>query len=88
MDTNDRAALLQETGLGVLVLGLVATLAGQPDGAGQLTNEAGEVIATPTVDPNVRTGLVIAGLAVLLLWAGYKMVTPVTDATGTETPAQ
>jgi hypothetical protein len=69
--------------LGVVVLGLVEVLAGQPYGAAPLTNDAGEVIATPMIDPNIRTGLVIAGLVVMLVWGVYKMVA--TDLDTTET---
>jgi hypothetical protein len=28
------------------------------------------------VDPTIRTGLVILGLAILLLWGVYRMATP------------
>ncbi len=59
--------------VGVVVLGIVEILAGQPYGAAPVTNEAGEVVATPAVDPVLRTGLVVAGLVVLLLWGLYKM---------------
>ncbi|WP_459192604.1 hypothetical protein [Halosimplex sp. J119] len=72
----DRAAMALGGGLvllGVVVLGLVETLAGPPYGAAPATNDAGEVIATPLVDPNLRTGLVIAGLLVLLVWQLYRM---------------
>ncbi|WP_436928067.1 hypothetical protein [Halosimplex amylolyticum] len=72
----DRAAMALGGGLillGVVVLGIVETLAGQPYGAAPLTNDAGDIIATPLVDPNIRTGLVIAGLLVLLLWQLYRM---------------
>jgi hypothetical protein len=78
----DRIALLLSTGLmllGVVVLGFIEVIAGQPYGAAPLTNDAGEVIATPMVDPNIRTGLVILGLIVLLLWGIYKMITPVQE---------
>jgi hypothetical protein len=37
-----------------------------------VTNEAGEIVATPAVDPVIRTGVVLAGLAVLLLWGVYR----------------
>ena len=62
--------------LGVVVLGVVETLAGKPFGAAPITNDAGEVVATPMVDPTLRTGLVILGLAVLLLWGVYRMAAP------------
>jgi hypothetical protein len=66
--------------LGVVVLGIVEVLAGPPYGASAVeqTNEAGEVVNTiyPAVDPTIRTGLVILGLVVLLLWGVYKVVSP------------
>ena len=83
-DAIDRAA----TGLsfalmllGIVVLGVVEVLAGQPYGAAPVTNDAGEVVATPMVDPTIRTGLVILGLAVLLLWGVYRMVVPEAERT-------
>jgi hypothetical protein len=82
MDTIDRAAMLLGTGLmflGIVVLGLVETFTGEPYGAAPLTNDAGEIIAQPTVDPAIRTGLVVAGLVVLGLWAVYKMAQPVPE---------
>ncbi|WP_415380935.1 hypothetical protein [Halosimplex sp. TS25] len=72
----DRAAMALGGGLillGAVVLGIVEILAGQPYGAAPLTNDAGDIIATPLVDPNIRTGLVIAGLVVLLVWQLYRM---------------
>lgn len=83
MDTIDKAAMLLSTGLmflGIVVLGLIEIIAGEPYGAAPLKNEAGAIIAQPAVDPVVRTGLVLAGLVVLLLWAIYKLVTPVKPA--------
>lgn len=69
--------------LGVVGLGIVELVAGKPYGAAPLTNEAGEVIAMPMVDPTLRVGLVLAGLAVLGLYGVYKLVTPMapTDET-------
>lgn len=61
--------------LGIVVLGLVETLAGEPYGAAPITNDAGEVVATPLIDPALRTGLVILGLMVLLLWGLYRYAT-------------
>jgi hypothetical protein len=63
--------------LGIVGLGIVEILTGEPYGAAPITNEAGEVIASPAVDPNVRTGLVIAGLLVILLWGLYRMATSI-----------
>jgi len=62
--------------LGIVVLGIVEVLAGQPYGAAPVTNDAGEIVATPFVDPTIRTGLVLAGLLVLLLYGVYRLVTP------------
>lgn len=75
----DTAAMAVSAGLmllGIVVLGIVEILAGPPYGAAPITNDAGEVVATPFVDPNLRVGLVILGLVVLLLWGVYKLTTP------------
>lgn len=80
----DRIALLLSTGLmlvGIVVLGIVELLDGAPFGAAPLTNDAGTVVATPLVDPNIRTGLVLLGILVLLLWGIYKAITPVQERT-------
>jgi hypothetical protein len=76
--TIDRAAMAISGGLmllGIVVLGLIETLAGKPYGASPLTNDAGEVVATPMIDPALRTGLVILGLVVLLVWGLYRFAT-------------
>lgn len=76
IDTIDKAAMALGAGLmflGIVVLGIVEILAGPPYGAAPMTNDAGDVIATPMFDPALRTGLVIAGLVVLLVWQGYRM---------------
>lgn len=65
--------------LGVVVLGLIETLAGPPYGAAPTTNDAGEVIATPLVDPALRTGLVLLGLVVLFAWGLYEIYTPAVE---------
>jgi hypothetical protein len=81
-DVIDKAAWALSAALmllGIVVLGIVELLAGEPYGAAPLKNEAGEVIATPAVDPALRTGLVIAGLLVLLLWGIYRMAEPMTQ---------
>ena len=83
-DTIDRAATGLSLGLmllGIVGLGLVETLAGKPFGAAPITNDAGEVVATPMIDPTLRTGLVLLGLAVLLLWGVYRMVAPEEERT-------
>lgn len=68
--------------LGVVVLGIVEILGGEPYSAAPITNEAGEIVATPMIDPNLRTGLVILGLLVLLLWGLYRMASPTTFEAG------
>lgn len=78
-NTIDKAAMALSSALllaGIVVLGVVEILDGVPYGAVPATNEAGEVIAQPGVDPAVRTGLVLAGLAVLGLWGLYRVVVP------------
>jgi hypothetical protein len=85
-DTIDKVAMYLSGGLllaGVVVAGLIETLAGQPYGAAPQTNEAGEVIASPAIDPNIRTALVVAALLVMGLYAVYKLVTPMDSETGT-----
>jgi len=72
--------------LGVVVLGIVEIVDGAPYGAAPVTNEAGDIVATPGIDPAIRTGLVLAGLIVLLLWGGYRAVAG-PDATGATTGA-
>ncbi|QLH81840.1 hypothetical protein [Halosimplex pelagicum] len=74
--TIDRAAMALGGGLvllGVVGLGIVEVLAGPPYGAAPTTNDAGEVVATPMVDANLRVLLVVAGLVVLLAWQVYRM---------------
>ncbi|MEF8801969.1 MAG: hypothetical protein V5A38_09955 [Halolamina sp.] len=84
INTIDKAAMLVSGGLillGIVVLGLVETLAGKPYGAAPMVNDAGEVVATPLIDPALRTGLVILGLMVLLLWGLYRYtLTPMGEA--------
>lgn len=78
MDTIDKAAMALSATLVLLgvVLGIVEVLAGQPYGAAPLTNDAGQVLATPAIDPALRTGLVVSGLVVLLLWGLYRPEAP------------
>jgi len=92
-DIIDKAAMALSGGLmllGIVGLGIVEVLAGAPYGAAPVTNDAGEIIATPMVDPTIRTGLVIAGLVVLLIYGLYRLATPVEEVeatTGHETMA-
>ncbi|MFC7097215.1 hypothetical protein [Halobaculum marinum] len=67
--------------VGIVGLGVVEMLAGKPFGAAPVTNDAGEVVATPTVDPAIRTGLVILGLVVLFGVGLYRMATTGTERT-------
>lgn len=75
--------------LGIVVLGIMEVIAGKPYAPVPLKNDAGEVVATPMIDPTIRTGLVLAGIAVLALYGLYKLVTPVERerTTGHETTA-
>lgn len=77
-DTVDRIALGVSGALatiGIVVLGVVEIIAGEPYGAAPVTNDAGEIVATPAIDPTIRTGLVLAALAVLLVWGLYRVAT-------------
>ncbi|SFR40264.1 MULTISPECIES: hypothetical protein [Halorubrum] len=81
-DIIDTAARALSAGLmlfGIVVLGLVEVLAGQPYSPVPMTNEAGEVVATPLIAPEIRTGFVLAGLAVLGLYAAYRLVAPLPE---------
>lgn len=83
----DKAAMTVGGGLillGVVVLGFVELLYGQTYGAAPIANEAGEIVATPMVDPALRTGLVVAGLALLLLWGLYRYATILMDGAEVE----
>lgn len=91
-DIIDKAAMALSAGLmllGVVGMGVLELLAGKPFSPAPLTNEAGDVIATPLFTPQLRTGLVLAGIAVLGLYAAYKIVTPLAEdaQTGHETVA-
>ncbi|MDG5778790.1 hypothetical protein VB773_03885 [Haloarculaceae archaeon H-GB2-1] len=93
IETIDKAAMALSGGLmllGIVVLGFVELLDGAPYGAAPVTNDAGEVVATPMVDPALRTGLVLLGMAVLLVWGLYRYTVPpmdVDEATATEMTA-
>lgn len=85
-DIIDKTAMALGAGLiclGTIGLGIVELLAGKPYGAAPLTNDAGAVIATPAVDPALRTGLVLAGLVVLGLYGLYHIATEEEEATAT-----
>lgn len=75
-DTIDKIALGSSGAAmltGIVLLGIVEIIAGQPYGASPVTNDAGEVVATPFVDPTLRTALVILGLVILGLYGVYRM---------------
>jgi hypothetical protein len=91
-DIIDKAAMALSAGLmllGLVGMGIVEILAGAPYSPAPITNEAGDVVATPLISPQVRTGVVLAGLAVLGLYAAYQIVTPLAEdaKTGHETVA-
>ena len=65
--------------VGIVVMGFFEVLAGAPYSPAPLTNEAGDVLATPLLDPTLRTGFVILGLVVLALWGVYKVATPMAE---------
>ena len=84
-DIIDTAARALSAGLmlfGIVVLGIVEILAGQPYSPVPMTNEAGDVIATPLISPEIRTGFVLAGVAVMGLYAAYRLVAPLPDDRG------
>lgn len=90
LDLVDRIAAALAGGLmllGIVVLGAAEIIAGKPYGAAPLTNDAGAVVATPAIDPTLRTGLVIAGLAVLGLRGLYRVAAPGTED-GTDRAAE
>ena len=91
-DIIDKAAMALSAGLmllGIVGMGILEILVGPPYSPVPMTNDAGEVVATPLISPQVRTGVVLAGVAVLGLYAAYKIATPLADdaATGHETAA-
>lgn len=91
-DIIDKAAMALSAGLmllGTVGMGLIEILAGAPYSPVPITNEAGDVVATPLISPTVRTGVVLAGIAVLGLYAAYALVTPLAEdvESGRETMA-
>lgn len=85
-DTIDKVAMYLSGGLlllGVVVTGLMETLAGQPYTP---TDEQGNVLSSAVIEPNIRTALVVAGLLVLGTYAVYKLAAtdnPVAKAAST-----
>jgi len=57
--------------LGVVVLGLVESLSGPP----RSPIADGEIASGLTVDPNIRAGLILVGVIVLLVYAIYAFAT-------------
>jgi len=91
-DIIDKAAMALSAGLmllGIVGMGILEVRRRAPYGPVPLTNEAGDVIATPLFSAQLRTGVVLAGIAVLGLYAAYKIVTPLAEdaQTGHETIA-
>lgn len=81
-DIIDKAAMALSAGLmllGTVGMGLIEILAGAPYSPAPITNEAGDVVATPLISPTLRTGLVLAGIAVLGLYAAYTLATPLPE---------
>ncbi|WP_254767905.1 hypothetical protein [Salinilacihabitans rarus] len=71
--TADRIAMALGGGLitlGVVVLGLINTLANAPTVPAV---EEGEIVATPMISPEIRAYLVALGLLVWLVYALYKL---------------
>ncbi|EMA68999.1 hypothetical protein C461_05192 [Halorubrum aidingense JCM 13560] len=81
-DIIDKAAMALSAGLmllGIVGMGIIELLVGAPYSPVPITNEAGEVVATPLISPQIRTGVVLAGIAVLGLYAAYKIATPLAE---------
>lgn len=86
LTTADKIAMVVGGGLimlGTLVMGLFETIIGNPHVMEQ-TNEAGDVIAHTTFDPNLRAFLIAAGLLVWGLYVVYRLAAPRVNV-GTET---
>ena len=84
----DRAAMIVGGSLiviGTVVLGLIETFVGNPSPVA-VTNEAGDVIAAPTIPPEIRAALIGLGLLVWGVYGVYKLAAPTggeTTPTGT-----
>jgi hypothetical protein len=79
MNTIDKAVMIATGALmfaGIVLAGIVEILTGQPFSPVPMTNEAGEVIAQPAIDPQVRVGLVVLAILILALWSIYKVAWP------------
>jgi len=71
--------------IGVVGLGLIEVVDGSPYGP-IVTNQAGEVVGYGTFGPDIRTGLVMAGIIILGLYGIYKLATPAGGPTEEPTP--
>ena len=90
MSAVDRAAMLVGGALivvGTVVLGLIETFVGNPSPVA-VTTEAGEVIAAPTVSPEIRAGLIGLGLLVWGLYGVYRLAAPMGGETARAGTAQ
>ena len=77
--TADRIAMALGGGLvlvGIAVMGFVNVIAGAPH---LPVEEEGAIVATPVVAPELRAGLVAAGLVVWLVYGLYTLASPPTD---------
>ncbi|RXK49561.1 hypothetical protein EAF64_11160 [Halorientalis pallida] len=61
--------------VGTVVLGLIETFVGNPSPV-PVTNEAGDVIASPTIPVEIRATLIALGLLVWGLYGVYKLAAP------------
>ncbi|SDE70764.1 hypothetical protein [Halorientalis regularis] len=90
MSAADRAAMLVGGSLivvGTVVLGLIETFVGNPSPV-PVTNEAGDVIAAPTIPVEIRATLIGLGLLVWGCYGVYRLAAPSGgDATATGTAA-
>jgi hypothetical protein len=86
-DTIDKLAMYVSGGLLLLATvgtGLVELLAGKPYSP---VSMEGKILEGAAVHPNIRTALVVAGLLVLLVYAGYKLATPLDEGSERTTAA-
>lgn len=69
--------------VGIAVMGLVTVISGAPH---LPVEEEGAIVATPVVAPELRAGLVAAGLAVWFVYGLYTLTSPPTGG-GRDAPA-
>ena len=85
----DRMAMLLGGGLivlGTIVLGFFEAILGTPNTM-PVTNDAGEVTAATTFDPQLRAYIIAAGLIVWLVYVVYKVAQPTPPETSDPTPS-